>query len=79
MYIYICLRSFICFCIFFCLLFLGADFVEVYRGIKTEFLATGLHPGHTYKVRVFSTGDGGKSIVSGTSCFPFKAYVRFRC
>eukprot|EP00794_Sanderia_malayensis_P011063 gene11063-12231_t len=40
------------------------DFIEVFRGQKTESIVTGLIPGRTYKLRVFGMGSGGKSLPS---------------
>ena len=42
---------------------------EAYHGLKPEFAASGLQPGHTYKVRVFSVGCGGRSMVSDSVKF----------
>lgn len=37
--------------------------VESHEDDKTEFAASDLRPGHTYKIRVFAVGSGGKSEV----------------
>lgn len=39
----------------------GGEPVDVHQEIKTEYSPTGLRPGHTYKLRVFAVGKGGKS------------------
>eukprot|EP00795_Rhopilema_esculentum_P016377 gene16377-7779_t len=39
----------------------GGEIFEDYKDIKAEYTASGLKPGHTYKVRVYAVGVGGRS------------------